>query len=173
MATPVTTLLQPLHNTACKSFNRAMTTSKTLLVALLVACGLSWANGHAYADQPIVVEDDFGGSVQERMRDIEKLLTSAQSVEIRGANCFSSCTMLLGLAQTCISPATVFGFHGPSRNGERMKEDEFEKYSRLIASYYPKPLRDWYMRKGRHRIKGIHRISGARIIRMGVKACRL
>jgi len=80
--------------------------------------------------------------------------------------------MFLGLPQTCISAKTVFGFHGPSRSGTRLPPEEFDRYSRVISQDYPTPLRNWFMKKGRKRIDGVHRIKGTEIIRMGVKECR-
>jgi len=143
-----------------------------MLIYLIVTLIWSVVNGEASAGlRPLIIENDRGGSVAERMREIEGILSSGQPVEIHGAVCFSTCTMLLGLAQTCIFPHTIFGFHGPSRSGVPLNAEDFERYSHLIAKYYPKPLRDWYLKKGRRRIQGLYRIIGAKIIRMGVKAC--
>jgi len=55
--------------------------------------------------------------------------------------------------------------------GSRQLQKQFEQYSQLIAKHYPKPLKDWFLKKGRRRIKGLYMIIGAKIIRMGVKAC--
>lgn len=165
-------VLRPLYAIACSDFGLRTSAPKTLLTAVVVTIMLSGVDGQAYASlPPYVVSDDRGGSIVERLREIDRLRASGQSIEIRGALCYSTCTMFLGLAQTCISPNTMFGFHGPSRSGVRLKADEFEHYSQLIARHYPKPLRDWFMRKGRKRIKGVHRIKGSEIIRMGVRGC--
>lgn len=121
----------------------------------------------------LVIRYDRGGYVLDRLRQISRLRRSGRKVEITGAVCFSSCTMLLGLPQTCISPGTVFGFHGPSAGGKPLPREEFEYYSRVMARYYPQPLRDWFMRKGRFRIHRLFRIRGSRIISMGVRECGL
>ncbi|WP_158979967.1 hypothetical protein [Parasedimentitalea maritima] len=148
------------------------TLRSTLPTALALVMGLAGAENRAYASvQPYVIDNDRGGTVRDRLREIDTLRTTGQPVEIRGQICYSTCTMLLGLPQTCVSPGTVFGFHGPSRSGKRLKPEEFEYYSQLIAEHYPETLRNWYMKKGRKRIRGIYRMSGTEIIRMGVKAC--
>ncbi|PCJ04786.1 MAG: hypothetical protein COB16_17480 [Rhodobacteraceae bacterium] len=172
MTTWKKTVLRSRYTIACNKFERAKSIGKTLLAALAVTIGLSGINGQAFASlQPYVVHNDRGGFVRDRLREIRNLRASGQPVEIRGAVCYSTCTMLLGLPQTCISPKTVFGFHGPSRSGRRLPPEDFEYYSQVIAQYYPKPLKDWYMKKGRKRINGLHRIKGTEIIRMGARAC--
>jgi len=157
---------------ACNKFKWAKSAGKVLLTAMAVTIGLSGISSQAYASlQPYVVRNDRGGFVKDRLIEMRNLRSSGQPVEIRGAVCYSTCTMLLGLPQTCISPNTVFGFHGPSRSGQRLAPEKFEYYSQVIAQYYPAPLKDWYLKKGRKRINGVHRIKGAEIIRMGARAC--
>ena len=150
---------------------------RAVLVALAASAGLlpaappAWAAGKQHFAQPYVVRNDRGGLVRDRLRELHDLRASGRPVEIRGRICFSTCTMLLGLPQTCIDPETVFGFHGPSRRGRALPPEEFEYYSQVIAQYYPKPLRNWYIEEGRTRIRGIFRIRGREIIRMGLKSC--
>lgn len=126
----------------------------------------AWAASSSY-----VVGSDRGGYLHERLQELDALKRSGTRVEIRGKVCYSTCTMFLGLPNTCVDPDTVFGFHGPSRNGKRLDKKDFEYFSRVIADYYPQPLREWFMKEGRNRISGIHRIKGREIIRMGVPAC--
>ena len=125
------------------------------------------------AEQPLyVVGNDHGGYLRDRLIELRNLQRSGKRVEIRGQVCFSTCTMFLGLPDTCISPNTIFGFHGPSRNGQQLARKDFDYFSRVIADYYPEALREWFMEEGRNRISGIHKVRGSEIIRMGVPACR-
>ncbi|TMV05648.1 hypothetical protein FGK63_16535 [Ruegeria sediminis] len=144
------------------------------IAAVVLALGIG-GTGQVSAENtspaPHVVGNDRGGSIKARLFQIRRLRASGQRVEIRGKFCFSTCTMLLGLPNTCILPETQFGFHGPSLNGRRLAPDRFEYFSRVISQYYPQPLRDWYMKTGRNRLNPIYRISGARIIAMGIAAC--
>jgi hypothetical protein len=156
----------------CRIIEQFCSTGKNFLAAFAVTIGLAGICGQAQADlRPYIVKDDRGGSVKDRLREMRDLRASGRPVEIRGAVCFSTCTMLLGLPQTCISPKTVFGFHGPSRDGRRLKVEEFEYYSQVISQYYPDELKVWYMKKGRKRFFGVHRIKGSEIIEMGIRAC--
>ncbi|MFY0633867.1 MAG: hypothetical protein JXQ91_08640 [Vannielia sp.] len=118
-----------------------------------------------------VVGNDRGGVILSRLKELRRLRSSAKRVEIRGRMCLSSCTMYLGLPQTCVSAETTFGFHGPSLFGLPMGRRDFENTSRIIASNYPTPLREWYMSKARYEISGFKRMSGATLIELGVPEC--
>ena len=172
MTTLTKAVLRPQNTRAYRKPGPFVKTGKTLLAALAFTVGLTALTDQAHAVlQPYIVKDDHGGFVRDRLEEIKRLRASGQPVEIRGAVCYSTCTMLLGLPQTCVSPKTVFGFHGPSKRGKALPPQEFERYSRLIASNYPARLKDWYIKTGRYRIEGVHRIRGSEIIRMGVRAC--
>jgi len=167
-----TAVLRPLYTVAYRFFKLVNFSGTPFRGALIASLGLSTGGDQAQASlQPYVIHNDRGGFLRDRQLEIRRLQASGQLIEIRGAVCYSTCTMFLGLPQTCISARTVFGFHGPSRSGVRLPRDEFDRYSRLISQDYPKPLQDWFMKKGRARIDGVHRIKGTEIIRMGVKEC--
>ncbi|WP_278924199.1 hypothetical protein [Pseudophaeobacter profundi] len=118
-----------------------------------------------------VVGNDRGGYLHDRLVELGHLQRNGTHVQIRGRVCYSTCTMFLGLSDTCIDPNTTFGFHGPSQSGRRLAPQQFEYFSQVMADYYPAELRDWFMREGRHRISGIYKIKGSELIRMGVKPC--
>lgn len=124
-------------------------------------------------DVPYVVRTDFGGAVVDRLYDIQVLRASGRQVEIRGAACLSSCTMLLSLETTCVHPGTVFGFHGPSRGGVPLDRALFDRVSMVIAMHYPPQLRLWYMSIARHSLRDMHHLTGQQLIALGVsKPCR-
>ena len=125
----------------------------------------------SYSPEALIVRNDRGGLLRERLREIGQLRRQRRPVEIRGAVCFSTCTMFLGLPNTCISPNTTFGFHGPSSYGRPLDPATFDRASEIIARYYPEPLQEWYMEDGRFKIRSITRIKGSNIIRMGIRAC--
>lgn len=148
------------------------------IAVLGMSAGMSLLPLHVHAQTqvvsqmaPLVVRNDRGGLLRDRLRQIGELRQQGRPVEIRGAVCFSTCTMFLGLPGTCISPRTTFGFHGPSSYGRTLAPDAFNRASRIIASYYPEPLKSWYMDEGRFKIRSINRIKGKQIIDMGVPAC--
>ncbi|OIQ46004.1 MAG: hypothetical protein BM558_01460 [Roseobacter sp. MedPE-SW] len=149
------------------SLAKALVTAAAVTVALFSTTSSVTAAGQA----PYVVGSDRGGFVRDRLIELRDLRSSGRRVEIRGRVCYSTCTMLLGLPNTCISPRTTFGFHGPSRSGQRLSAEKFDHYSRIIASTYPQKLNSWYMQTGRMRIDGVYKIKGSELIRMGVRAC--
>lgn len=118
-----------------------------------------------------VVGNDRGGYLHDRLVELENLQRNRTPVEIRGRVCYSTCTMFLGLADTCVDPNTTFGFHGPSKSGRKLDAQQFDYFSQVMANYYPAQLRDWFMREGRYRILRVYKMKGAELIRMGVQAC--
>lgn len=123
------------------------------------------------ADRPLIIQNDRGGLLTDRIHQLRKLVTSQAPVEIRGEVCHSTCTMLLGLPDVCVSPDTRFGFHGPSKSGAPLKPEVFERASRVIASFYPNDLRDWYMSSARYRIAEHEEKTGAELIEFGIPRC--
>ena len=122
------------------------------------------------AQQTFVVSVDRGGLISARVNQVSRLRSSGQRVEIRGT-CLSSCTMLLGSGNVCVSPNAVLGFHGPSSYGRRLQPADFERWSQEIARHYTPQLRSWYLNKARYRTNGFYEISGHELIRMGYQAC--
>ena len=120
---------------------------------------------------PLVVYNDRGGLLRERIRKLAQLRQANRAVEIRGNICYSTCTMYLGLQNTCVSPTTTFGFHGPSSYGRKLDAATFERASAIIGSYYPAALRTWYMNDARYSINSVRRITGQNLIAIGVRAC--
>jgi hypothetical protein len=145
-----------------------------LLAAPVAAVFLLSLPADAAQNKPsIVVRDDPGGDVAQRVALIEKIRRSGQLVEIRGGYCMSSCTMYLGLQNTCVVADVKFGFHGPgsSRYGIALPPNEFEYWSAVMGSYYPASLRSWYMETGRMITVGFFEMSGRDLVRMGVSEC--
>jgi len=127
--------------------------------------------GSGFVVRTKTVRNDRGGLLIERLRELRELRRSQRPVRVVGNLCYSTCTLFLGLPNTCVSPDTVFGFHGPSSYGRPLKPDTFERASSIIANHYPAPLKNWYMEKGRKRLNGMYYIRGANIIAMGVPSC--
>ena len=126
----------------------------------------------AQTSEFLVVGNDRGGCLHDRLVELENLERNGVQVQIQGRVCFSTCTMFLGLSGTCVDPDTIFGFHGPSRGGRPLPQEDFDYFSQVMAGYYPEPLKSWFMDKGRNRIMGLYRIKGSEIIQMGVPACQ-
>ncbi|MFT6450640.1 MAG: hypothetical protein ACJA06_000120 [Halocynthiibacter sp.] len=149
--------------------------NRMLAAMAMLVCAL-WLGGPAHASRTmqgnvIVVRDDRGGKVSSRAAEISQMKARGQRVEIRGRICLSSCTMYLALPGACVEATTSFGFHGPSNRGARLSENDFEYWSQVIAAHYPEPLRAWYMETGRTQISEYFQISGAELIRLGLRGC--
>ncbi len=144
-------------------------------IVTVLACSLAFPfAGAAKAPStagPLIVRNDPGGYLNARLQQIRDLRQSDRPVEIRGGHCNSTCTMLIGLPQTCVSRDATFGFHGPSARGRPLEPWRFELASRVMAQYYPPDLRAWFMETGRYRTDGIYRLDGAEIIQFGVLEC--
>lgn len=140
---------------------------QTVLVANLMLCAAP-----AVAQSALIVRNDLGGSVQERLMMIAQLRDAGRRVEIRG-QCASACTMYLGLPNACVSRAAQLGFHGPQSQyyGISLPPDQFEYWSRVMASNYPSGIARWFMSQARDTTMGLITISGAQAIKMGAHAC--
>ena len=149
-------------------------TTATLLIPPSIAAAQSQTPASTNANfsaSPLVVRNDRGGLLRERISQLAQLRQESRPVEVRGNICFSTCTMYLGLPNTCVSPNTTFGFHGPSSYGRALDPTTFNNASRIIADHYPPALRTWYMNTARYSLNNLHRVSGSNIIAMGVRAC--
>jgi hypothetical protein len=143
------------------------------MVCLTQASDLSAARpaGAGQVGETLVVRGDPGGEVRARRDELARILRLDQKVEIRGT-CLSSCTMYLVLKdRVCVSPQARFGFHGPSRYGVPLSSQEFEDWSHAISAYYPAALQSWYLSTARHDIYRLRWVSGAELIRLGVRRC--
>lgn len=120
-----------------------------------------------------VIDNDLGGSVAARVNEIKKLRKSGTKVRIEGF-CASACTLYLGLKnQVCVTETATLAFHGPATAtpGLMLPYDDFQRITAQMASYYPEPLRRWYMSEGRNTIEGLHSFTGAQMIAMGTRRC--
>lgn len=142
---------------------------QTGLVAFAVICTIA---APMAAQSALIVRNDLGGSVEKRLTMITALRLEGRRVEIRG-NCASACTMYLGLPNACVSRASRLGFHGPQSQfyGISLPPQEFEYWSRVMASNYPDKIARWFMADARETTLGLITISGAQAIKMGAHAC--
>ena len=118
-----------------------------------------------------VVGNDPGGRLRARIAEISQIRARGDRVEIRGRYCHSACTLYLGAGDVCVSPATRFGFHGPSYRAAPIRADRFDYWSRRMASYYPPRLSRWFLARARHVRQGYLTLTGAELIGMGVPRC--
>lgn len=120
----------------------------------------------------LVVTSDMGGALEPRYAFLEDLRNRGERVEIAG-ECYSACTLYLGLEKVCVMPQARLGFHGPSTNlpGIPLPLADFERQTRRMASYYPPAIRQWFLAEARHVTQSLYVLDGAQLIAMGVLAC--
>lgn len=133
----------------------------------------AWANTppHAADENTLIVRNDPGGSVRKRFEQIKQLQAEGTKIEIREGFCLSSCTMYLGLENTCVVGDARFGFHGPQRFAGKLTREQFQEWSIFIAQFYPAPIKEWYLEQGHTKVNGYYKISGTELIRLGVQSC--
>ena len=121
----------------------------------------------------LVVQNDPGGRLSDRVAQIQQIRASGTQVRITGGYCNSACTMYLGLPNTCISKRVSFGFHGPMSQfyGMALPRDQFEYWSGVMAAHYPSSIRGWFMNEARHTLVGLKTVSGRELVRLGVREC--
>lgn len=121
---------------------------------------------------PLRITGDRGGDVALYMRLVQEARMRGQIVQITG-RCLSACTLYLGAGNVCVTRQARLGFHGPSDGGRPLSPALFEAWSLQMATFYPEPIRSWFLRDARHLIGPVLELSGAELIRLGVPECRL
>lgn len=137
----------------------------------LLACLLLWSCGPV-ADSAGAPGRDGGGSVVARAGEIVALAARGEERRV-GGECLSACTLYLGLATACFEEGAILGFHGPRRSdGTALPPLRFEATSRLMASFYPPGVAEWFMAEARHS-HALIRVPAADLIARGeARACR-
>jgi len=115
-----------------------------LLCAAILACGVSSASAI------IRILDDRGGDIDQYMRALAEIREAGQRVVIDG-NCFSACTLALGLIprdRICVTPRARFGFHAVW-----MRNMDGSPVSSSMGTYkvwkiYPVSVRRWINQNG-------------------------
>lgn len=140
-----------------------------MLGTVLILTGVLFVAGITSCARGETVTHDTGGSVAARLDQMR----SMSSVRIVGA-CYSSCTLLLGVPDACVTPSARLGFHGPStRSGLPLLRSEWDRVSRIMAEQYPPKIRLWFLASGRLLSAQHMRVfHGSELISMGVKECR-
>lgn len=150
-----------------KEVLRGFATAATKLVlAFCLICAV------APQANAMTVRKDLGGSVRERIVQVEHLSRTGAEVRIVGT-CISACTLLLGVPNACVTPSARLGFHGPStrNSGLPLPRDEYERISLQMANLYPPQIRNWFMATARKTTGDYIVMSGETAIAMGARAC--
>jgi len=123
----------------------------TICLLLLTACG------HARTeDGRILIKDDNGGLIAEYEKTRVKLSSDPAGVALCGA-IVSAATIFVSLPNACSCPYALFYFHGSTKSFRYSPEG-----TAIMASYYPEPLKSWYLREASHLMLTDHATLTAR-----------
>jgi len=116
----------------------------------LVAGALLVVSGVSSASATMLISEDRGGQIGQYMQAFAALRSSGENVVVDG-NCFSACTLLLGLIpreRVCATPRARFGFHAawmPDENGRPVTSP---MGTQALWNIYPNKVRSWIGRNG-------------------------
>jgi hypothetical protein len=123
----------------------------------------------------VIVHADPGGSVRERLLEIDLLEMQNKTVQIEGW-CASACTLYLGMDTTCVAPNALLGFHGPRGRKPNGREytydpDTLELAIVYMAREYPAYLQDWFITTGSRVQDDLLWIRGENLAKIGAPLC--
>ncbi|WP_297298221.1 hypothetical protein [uncultured Methylovirgula sp.] len=142
------------------------------LVAILAALALQSATAQAAGllDRsanrlPDLVEQDNGGNLLKRIEFVEKHRNDY--LYRLPLECFSSCTLLLGIAGACVSQGAVLYFHGATIDG-KLAPAYLNNYA---ESYYPANVRRWIAAHHALQKTSFTKMTWQQATAIGVKLC--
>lgn len=86
---------------------------------------------------PDIEDQDNGGNLLKRIEFVEAHRNN--SIYRLPIECFSSCTLLLGIAGACVSQGSSLYFHSAEIDGKKAPQ----YLNDYAASYYPPAIRKW------------------------------
>jgi hypothetical protein len=121
-----------------------MRTNFFVVTALLTALTITSASA------TVLISGDIGGMMENYVTRFQQVRQSGEPVIIDG-ECYSACTMVLGLVprdQVCATPNAVLGFHAAwqfDKSGARVAS---ASGTRDLMKAYPASVRAWLARHG-------------------------
>ena len=107
-------------------------------------------SGVSSASATMLISEDRGGQIGQYLQAFAALRSSGEDVVVDG-NCFSACTLLLGLIpreRVCATSRARFGFHAawmPDENGRPVTSP---MGTQALWNIYPNKVRSWIGRNG-------------------------
>jgi hypothetical protein len=116
----------------------------------IVAGALFLISGASSASATMLITEDRGGQIGQYLQTFAALRSSGQDVVVDG-NCFSACTLLLGLIpreRVCATPRARFGFHAAWMPDESGRPVTSPMGTQALWNIYPNKVRSWIGRNG-------------------------
>jgi hypothetical protein len=114
---------------------------------------------------PDLVDQDNGGNLLKRIEFVEKHRNDY--IYRLPLECFSSCTLLLGISGACVSQGAVLYFHGATIDGQ-LAPAYLNNYA---ASYYPANVRRWVAAHHALQKTSFTRMTWQQATAIGIKLC--
>ena len=114
---------------------------------------------------------DPGGSITERMQQIERIERSGVRFVIDGL-CASACTMYLGMKNACVAPRTILGFHTASVQGPLGIRTPSKFGNSILMSYYPPRIREWVKEKKALEQDELTAMTAEEAWELGIERCQ-
>lgn len=116
----------------------------------VIAGAILLVSGVSSASATMLISEDRGGQIGQYLQAFATLRSSGENVVIDG-NCFSACTLVLGLVpreRICATNRARLGFHAawmPDENGRPVTSP---MGTQALWAIYPNKVRAWINRKG-------------------------
>jgi hypothetical protein len=110
-------------------------------------------------------QEDDGGSLLQRVAFVTA--HRQDPVYRLPAECYSSCTLLLGIQGACVEPGSHLYFHSASVDGRRSPG-----WSAYAEKFYPQAIRHWIDAHGALSKLGFTTLDWRSAERLGVRLCQ-
>src|SRR6476659_8219623 len=112
--------------------------------AIVLMCGVSSASA------TMLISEDRGGQIGTYLQAFATLRSSGEKVVIDG-NCFSACTLVLGLIpreRICATSRARLGFHAAWMPDESGRPVTSQMGTQALWNIYPSKVRSWINKHG-------------------------
>lgn len=116
----------------------------------LIALAMLVLGGMSPASATMLISDDRGGQIGRYLQAFAALRSSGENVVIDG-ECYSACTMVLGLIpheRICATPRARLGFHAAWMPDDSGRAVTSAAGTQALWSIYPSRVRAWILRHG-------------------------
>jgi hypothetical protein len=115
-----------------------------------IAGAILSVGGISSASAAMVISEDRGGQIGQYLQAFAAVRSSGESVVIDG-NCFSACTLVLGLVpreKICATPRARLGFHAAWMPDEQGRPVTSPMGTQALWTIYPNKVRSWISKNG-------------------------
>ena len=115
-----------------------------------IAGAILLVGGISSASAAMVISEDRGGQIGQYLQAFAAVRSSGESVVIDG-NCFSACTLVLGLVpreRICATSRARLGFHAAWMPDEQGRPVTSPMGTQALWTIYPNKVRSWINKNG-------------------------